>query len=410
MKTLCTIVAAAVFAVAVGASNDARADGHEVTIGFAIALSGWMELYDRHPYNGAQIAIEKINAEGGILGKQIRVVSADTKSDRAEGTKAGKKVLRDGAQFMVVSCDYDMGGPAALTAQAAGVVAMATCASDPKMGVQGIGRYVFSMALASQGEGFILADYGHKELSLRKPYVLLDDSIEYNKGVCQGFMERWVQITGGEKIVGYDIFKQDDASIASQITRIKNNSPAPDNLMICSYGTGLTSALRQIRAAGIDLPILHGEPLDGSWWLDAVPDISDLWHTAYGSIHDDDPNRDHQWLLEEYRKCCGEPESSFYIPGYATIEAYKRAVEIAGSFDSDKVLAAFETFDEVPLMIGASSFTADQHIQNKRPMLIMEVQNGKKIMRGYYGTAGEWKVESLFSEGDFCSKCNCCIE
>jgi len=410
VKQLSTTLAGALFAFALGTTTDAIADDHEIIIGFAVAQSGWMELYDRHPMNGALIAIDKINAEGGILGRQIKTVFADTKSDRAEGTKAGKKVLRDGAQFMVVSCDYDMGGPAALTAQAAGVVAMATCASDPKMGVQGIGRYVFSMALASQGEGFILADYGHKELNLRKPYVLLDDSIEYNKGVCQGFMERWVQITGGEKIVGYDIFKQDDASIASQITRIKSNDPAPDNLMICSYGTGLTSALRQIRAAGIELPILHGEPLDGSWWLDAVPNMSNLWHTAYGSIHDDDPDPAHQWILEEYRKRYGEPESSFYIPGYATIEAYKIAVEKAGSIDSDKVLAALETFDEVPLMIGPSTFTPDQHIQNKRPMLIMEVQGGKKIMRGYYGTAGEWKVESVFSEGDFCSKCDCCLQ
>ena len=69
--------------------QQAKADDHEVVIGFAIALSGWMNQYDGPPYQGSLMAIEEFNAQGGILGKQIRAVVADTKTDTVQGAKAG---------------------------------------------------------------------------------------------------------------------------------------------------------------------------------------------------------------------------------------------------------------------------------------------------------------------------------
>ena len=105
------LLAIAALAAAPLAHKQAKADDHEVVIGFAIAFSGWMNQYDGPPYQGSLMAIEEFNAQGGILGKQIRAVTADTKTDTVQGAKAGADVVAQGAQFMVVSCDYDMGGP-----------------------------------------------------------------------------------------------------------------------------------------------------------------------------------------------------------------------------------------------------------------------------------------------------------
>ena len=126
-----------------------------VTFGFAIAKSGWMNAYDGPPLNGSMMAIEEFNAKGGILGKQIKAVVADTKTDLVEGAKAGAQVIADGAQFMAVSCDYDMGAPAATVANDHKMIAISYCASDAKMGVQGIGPYAFSLEIYGQGEGAV---------------------------------------------------------------------------------------------------------------------------------------------------------------------------------------------------------------------------------------------------------------
>ena len=76
--------------------QQAKADDHEVVIGFAIAFSGWMNQYDGPPYQGSLMAIEEFNAAGGILGKQIRAVTSDTKTDTVQGAKAGADVVAQG--------------------------------------------------------------------------------------------------------------------------------------------------------------------------------------------------------------------------------------------------------------------------------------------------------------------------
>ena len=95
-----------------GAPQTAAADDG-ITIGMAVAFSGWMEAYDGEAAKMAQLWIEQTNAKGGVLGKQIKVITADTKTDRVEGAKAGKDLIDQGANLLLVSADYDYGAPAA---------------------------------------------------------------------------------------------------------------------------------------------------------------------------------------------------------------------------------------------------------------------------------------------------------
>ena len=109
----------------------------------------------------AQIFIDDVNAKGGILGKKLRAVFADTKSDRAEGAKAGQEVVSQGADLVVGTCDYDFGAPALLQAQKAGKISVFLCAEDAKAGVAGVGPYAFTAGVAAQLEGASLAEWGY---------------------------------------------------------------------------------------------------------------------------------------------------------------------------------------------------------------------------------------------------------
>ncbi|KAB2893321.1 MAG: ABC transporter substrate-binding protein, partial [Kofleriaceae bacterium] len=103
--------------LAVAAAPFAALAQDEVTVGFAIALSGFVAPYDDGPYKAAQLAIDDINAKGGLLGKKIVHVAADTASDPAQGATAATDVLSKGAELVMVTCDFDFGAPAALVAQ-----------------------------------------------------------------------------------------------------------------------------------------------------------------------------------------------------------------------------------------------------------------------------------------------------
>jgi branched-chain amino acid transport system substrate-binding protein len=355
----------------------AHAAEDEVVIGFAVAESGWMNAYDGPPLKGAMMAIEEFNAAGGILGKQIRAVVSDTKTDTVEGAKAAAEVIAEGAQFMAVSCDYDMGAPAATVANDNGIIAIAFCASDAKMGVQGIGPYAFTMEIFGQGEGAVGAQYAWDQ-GWRKAYALLDASIEYDKSICHGFLEYWVKL-GGE-VVGVDTFMQEDASIASQITRYKQAAAEkgePEVMMLCSYVPGAVSAIRQLRAAGIEVPLVGGDSMDGHYWVEGVPGLSDHYTVTFGSMYGDDPRPEVNDFFARYREKYGEPETSFPLNGYSVVEAFKIAAERAGSLESDAVLAELNKFDKQPLLWGATTFTEEMHIDLVHPMAIIQIQDGK---------------------------------
>src|SRR5947208_2369759 len=102
-------------ALAVGVALHAPVHSADpIIIGAATATSGWMSAYDEGPINAARLAIEEINKRGGLLGRPLELVHADSKTDRAAGSKAGVDVIERGAKMVIVGCDFDMGAPPAL--------------------------------------------------------------------------------------------------------------------------------------------------------------------------------------------------------------------------------------------------------------------------------------------------------
>ena len=120
--------------------------------------------------------------------------------------------------------------------------------------------------------------------------MLLDNTIAFTKSLCGSFATRWTELAGKDGLLGQDTFLNNDPSIAAQITRITSLSKKPDLIFFCSYAPGGPSAIRQLRAAGINAPILTGESLDGDYWIGAVPDLSNFYVTSYGSKYGDDPD------------------------------------------------------------------------------------------------------------------------
>ena len=85
------------------------------------------------------MAVKDINAAGGVLGRPLKIIYSDTKSEIPQGAVAAMEVIDQGADLLIVTGDFDFGGTAAHTANAQGKLAIAPFAADPKFGVEGIG-------------------------------------------------------------------------------------------------------------------------------------------------------------------------------------------------------------------------------------------------------------------------------
>ena len=392
----------------------ASAESDPIIIGQALDFSNWMLTYDGQPQRAMEIAVDDVNAgqlidadilgvpqvntnKGVLGGRKLEIIKCDTKADREQGAKCGAEVVQGGAKFAAFSCDYDMGGPAALQYAAAGIVGVSVCGSDPKIGVQGIGPTIFTMSTAANAQGYVLAEWGYNRKGWRRAYSLLDNSIEYDKSLCVGFNERWQELEGAE-LVGQDVFKQDDPSIAAQITQYKAIDPEPDVMMICSYIPGGASALRQIRAAGIETPVLTSESYAGQFWMDSVPGLKNYYHGTHGNVFSPENfTPQEKVFLERYQAKYGEmPPSSHVYLGYSMVQAYVKALEQAGTDEPMAVVEAMETFTDAPLLIGVTTWTADTHIQNRRPFTFFEVQGkGKLEFLEKYRAEKAWDISKL---------------
>jgi len=369
-----TLCAALVF----GFAQRAHAESKEIVLGFAVALTGWMNAYDGDSTKMAKLWIDQTNAKGGLLGRKIKWVEADTKTDRTEGAKAGQSVIDQGAELVFVSCDYDFGAPAALQGQKAGVITVFLCASDPKAGVAGVGPLSFSANNAAQTEGATLAEWAVKKRNLKKGYVLLDESIEYDKSVCAGY--DWEYPIAGGTIVGRDVYKNDDPAITSQVTRLAAavKDQGVDNVMLCTFMPGGGSATRQIRAAGIDIPILAATGMDGLYWVNSVPGLKDFY-VPDQAVVSGDKNPEINELTKEYTAKYGSPPASQYAyPIYAWLQEWAKAVTKAGTTEGKAVVAVMETYKDEPSILGPRTYTHKWHIQTNIPMTIVEDNDGKQ--------------------------------
>ena len=349
-----------------------------VIIGAAIAQSGVVAPYDEGPAQAMEVAVDEINAKGGVLGRPIKIIYADTKSDIAYGATAAQEVIDKGAQMVVVTCDYDYGSAAASVADGAGLIAFSTCAGDPKFGPTGIGPNAFTMATGAPGQAVAMAEWAYNVKGWRNAYVLMDTTIAFDATWADFFKRRWAELAGKDGLVGEDTFGGEDPQIASQITRIKSLAKQPDFIVICSFPPGGVSATRQLRAAGINQPLLGSESWDGDFWLEGVPNLSDFYLVTYGSVFGNDPRPDVADFMKKFGTKWGHaPVTSHAITGYSVIQAWTRAVERAGTFDTDKVRDELQKFKDEPLLAGPTTFTETDHINMQRDLLLLEVKDGK---------------------------------
>lgn len=361
-----------------------------IKIGFAVALSGGMKPWDLS-WQTAVLAIDDINAKGGLLGRQIEYFLVDTKTDIAEGAKAAAEVADKGADLAIITCDFDLGAPAALVTQNAGLISISQCAVDPKMGPQGVGPLVFTGAHAGQTHAAAMAEWAHGTKGFRSAYILTDLQIqgsEAMKSTTAGFKWAWNQLSG-TSILGEDTLQGEDPTISSQITRIKNLPQPPDFIWMSDFAPAGASVLRQLRAAGIEIPVMAPMGMDGSYWWVGVPNLKELYIPVTASIYGNDPNPKIQEINNRLKEKFKEtPVNAYHYYGYPIIELWAKAVERAGTVETDKVLEQMNKFQDEPTLVGPMSYSADLHIQNKGRFVVLSITtdangNGKAEALGY---------------------------
>jgi branched-chain amino acid transport system substrate-binding protein len=348
----------------------------EIVIGAAIAKTGYMAPYDATIAAVEQL-VKETNARGGIDGHRVRVIQADTHSDPQQAVVAVQQVIEDGASVLIFSGE-------ALTAAAGSPLAEendklnVSIANEPGYGPPTTGRLSFSSNSSILGEASAGASFLHAK-GVRHPFLFRDTSLIYGKVDCSAFQETWEWLGG--KIADSVDFENEDESVASQVSQLR--SSGADAVVMCSYPPGGAAAIKQIRAAGIDVPILGPSAFDGTFWLKGIPNIGHIYATSNGSAYDP-PDEATAKLFESLKRDGIDTDvSGNLLAMYAGGQLLLDTIRETGSVDGSRLADALEAKPHMTIN-GEYRYTRDDHFAHRtwpiydyasgKPRLVTEVK------------------------------------
>jgi branched-chain amino acid transport system substrate-binding protein len=305
-----------------------------IKIGGLFPLSGPVAVYGIEARNGVEMAIEEINAAGGINGKQVVLISEDDEGNAEKTVNAYKKLTtKDGVKYIIGS--LTSGCTAAITslAQAQKVVMIAPAATMES--ITDAGDYVFRACFIDPFQGTVGGKFSAENLGKKNAAVLYDIANDYSVGLYENFAKSFT--AAGGTIVAAESYSTDDKDFNAQLTKIKSTNP--DVVYLPDYYGTVSLIAKQLRAQGITAPIVGA---DG--WGGIVENAGDEVLNGFYSDHYAADSTDEKVIafVNSYKAKYNSMPVSFAALGYDCVFLLKDALIKANSTDTKAVRDALQ--------------------------------------------------------------------
>jgi branched-chain amino acid transport system substrate-binding protein len=384
------IVAVAAVAV-VGGGSAASEQARIVTIGWAYDGVGAMAPFDGPALATAKTRVAQLNRLRSTSPK-LRLITCNTQNNKPAVAKAcATKLLAQGADVVMTTCDVDYAAPVVQTAINAGKLTVAACIGTDQMGPKRFGpkgRLAFSYGNVAQDEGSAMAEFAWRR-GWRTASLATDTVIVYFRNVVQAFEARWRQL-GGE-IATEETYQSapggggNPASWQSVVTRL--NAEEADVIVTstaAAFGAQVP-ILNGLRTLGNNTPFLNSWAGDGNYWYGgANPAVSNYYYVTFASAFGDDPVAAVNALAKRNAAAIAKGGSTGgFITGPAAIDGILAALRRTGGNTNGAALAAqMERFRNVPTLSGLVSFSRQLHTVFGRQYRVIRVQNGRPRVIG----------------------------
>ncbi|ABQ35117.1 substrate-binding protein [Bradyrhizobium sp. BTAi1] len=304
-----------------------------IKIGVPVGLSGANSVVAPSVVQSAELAVEEINAKGGVLGRKLELEVADDASGAAGAQKAFDALIFQKKVNVLISMETSAARNAGLPIVARGKTPyIYTSFYEGKS----CSPYLYVNAWVPDQQVPPIVDYFNKEKKA-KSYFLIGSDYAFGRGML-GFTKTYIEKTGG-KVVGEEYLPMDGSDWTSIISKLK--ASGADALITSTAGGAPNVTLtKQLRAAGVTLP--YGNlAVDEGTAKGMGADAAGIYLSAsYVTGIDTPANK--TFLASMAKKFGAELKTpnDLSVPQYEAVYAYKAAVEKAGSTDQDKVLKA----------------------------------------------------------------------
>ena len=308
-------------------------DGEPILIGHPGDFSDIYSFYDSPVRAGAELAVEEINAAGGVFGRPLEYRALDGRNDQDETLRRTQELIDAGAVYLIGTTGDPFLAQATLACQA-GIPISTGDGTAPTL-VGDAGECAFHTIMSDNLQGAVAAEYALAQ-GYETAYLLRSTEIPYTNDLPSYFAEAFTN--GGGEIIGEDEYRIDAGDYNVQVTNIAALDPAPDVIYTPMFIPDTPVFMRQLRAAGIDIPVITGDGSVDASLLEAGDAVEGIVATT------------HAWPAEgnavaeffaQFEEATGStPDSVVAGIGYDEIYLIKAAIEAAGSAEPDAIMGA----------------------------------------------------------------------
>ena len=353
-------------------SNGSAANSDTITLGSVTTNSGTAAAYGEAEVAGFKLAVDEINAKGGINGKKVKLESMDDKGDATEASNAFNKLAGDNSVLGVVGPTISSTTAAvAPLADQSKLPAIAPAATSDSIET---GGYMFRTCFKDSYQGEIAAKFAAETLKVKKVAVLYGTGDPYSSGVGKAF-------AAAAKKAGLDVVAEensssaDDTEYSSQLQKIQASGA---ELLYAPYYYSVAGPyiIPQARSVGFEGYVMGPDGYDGLKLTGDKSQYNKTYYTTHYSA-DDNTNTKVQDFIKSYKSKNNAEPNTFAALGYDTIYMIKQAIEEAGenaTREDVRNAVAGMTFDGV-----TGKFTMDKSGSPTKSVTVLEMKDGKPV-------------------------------
>jgi branched-chain amino acid transport system substrate-binding protein len=358
-------------------SGTADSGTGDILVGLYASLTGDGASFGQSSREGTELAVEEVNAAGGLLGgRRIRLLVEDNQSRPEEAASSVTKLITQDGVVAVLGEVASRRTLAAAPVAQRYQIPMITSASTNER-VTEVGDYIFRICFIDPFQGEVLAKFAFNDLKARRAAVLKDITQDYSVGLTDSVVKNFTAL-GGQVLdpISYSGGDPDFRAVLTQIRSLK-----PDVIFATGYYTEAAIIVRQARELGLTMPILGGD----GWVGDALANGREALKNTFISNHysGDNPDPIVQTFVTNYRAKFGHDPDSIAALAYDAVKVLVDAMGRANSTEGAKLRDALASAD-VPGVTGRLKMNPQRNVD--KPAVIQEVTYANGQMKFVYRT------------------------
>jgi len=336
--------AGAAGALALGFPSIVLSQADKIKIGHLTPLTGFLGALGEYAVLGMRMAEEEINKSGGVLGRQIEVMSEDSVNPATAATKAQRMLERDGATLLFGEINSASAKTIMQVAARNKRLFMSVGARSDVLRGKDCNRYTFhvdipvTVMVNAVGQALMRDNLvkGKKFFSLTSDYLFGHDLAKAAKAFFAA---------NGGSLIGDELVPTDATDFSPYLLKIRQ--ARPDVVSTNLGGNQVTNFVKQYAEFGLPYPVVGFNLNTADAWAAGDGNLGGIWPTVWH--HDLDVPGSKAFVAAFMKKHGKRPENHAWIE-YVSLKILAQAMNATKSTDTDKLIAYFETQAEFDLL------------------------------------------------------------